>query len=66
MKHKAFFVKNKGNYAFNDLSKNKGKVMDDYQTYLEHEWIQVLKAKHTVKIRKRTLKKLLKSYLRND
>jgi len=63
---KAFFVKNKGNYAFNDLSKNKGKVMDDYQTYLEHEWIQVLKAKHTVKIRKRTLKKLLKSYLRND
>lgn len=63
---KAFFVKNRANYAFNDLSKNKGEVMDDYQTYLEYEWIQTLKAKYTVKIRKRTLKKLLKSYLRND
>jgi len=63
---KAFFVKNKANYTFEDLSENKGEVMDDYQTYLEHDWIQVLKEKYTVKIRKRTLKKLLKSYHKND
>ncbi|MDG2193522.1 MAG: peptidylprolyl isomerase [Polaribacter sp.] len=63
---KAFFVKNKTRYSFNDLSKNKGAVMDDYQTYLEDEWVQALKRRYTVKIRKRTVDKLLKSYLKND
>ena len=63
---KTFFAKNKSRYSFNDLSKNKGEVMDDYQTYLEDEWVQVLKRRYAVKIRKRTVEKLLKSYLKND
>ncbi|NVK53649.1 MAG: peptidyl-prolyl cis-trans isomerase [Flavobacteriaceae bacterium] len=60
-----FFKANKSTYKFTDLSKNKGTVMNDYQTYLENELIQDLRKKYKVTIRKRTLKKLIKHYKTN-
>ena len=63
---KAYFYKNKANYSFADLSKNKGQVMNDYQEYLEKELIATLRKRYSVKIRKRTLKKLIKQYTSNE
>lgn len=40
----------------------KGLVMNDYQEHLEKEWIKELRNNHTVKINKRTLKKVTKKY----
>jgi len=57
-----FFTSNKTRYSSKDLTKNKGEVINDYQTYLEDNWIKELKAIYSVKIRKRTLKKLVRSY----
>ena len=57
-----FFDTNKIKYTFSVLSKNKGEVMNDYQSYLEKQWLQELKGEYAVEIKKRTLKKLLKSY----
>ncbi|MCF6350443.1 MAG: peptidyl-prolyl cis-trans isomerase [Flavobacteriaceae bacterium] len=44
------------------LSDTKGKVISDYQNYLEKEWIKNLRNKYTYKINKKTLKKLTKNY----
>ena len=57
-----FFVENKIKYTFKDLTKNRGAVMNDYQNHLEQEWLKELKEKYTVKIKKRTLKRLFNSY----
>lgn len=40
----------------------KGKVISDYQNYLEKEWMQSLRAKHQISINKKTLKKLKKQF----
>ena len=39
----------------------RGKVMNDYQDFLEKQWIEVLKEKYPVKVNKRVLKKIKKN-----
>ncbi|MEQ6122928.1 peptidylprolyl isomerase [Pseudotenacibaculum sp. MALMAid0570] len=59
---KEYFDKNKEKYEAKDLTKVKGKVMNDYQNFLEKEWIDKLRSESTVKIHKKVLKKLIKYY----
>lgn len=48
--------------TFKTFKEAKGLVMNDYQEYLEKEWIKELRNNHTIKINKRTLKKVTKKY----
>lgn len=57
-----YFSRNKSNYKTNTLEDVKGEVMNDYQNYLEEEWIASLREKSKIKIRKRQLKKIIKFY----
>lgn len=59
---KEYFDQNVSNYKEKDLSKIKGKVMNDYQVYLEDEWVKGLRNRNSVKINKGVLKKLIKFY----
>ena len=59
---KNYFDKNKSKYNSKELNKVKGMVMNDYQTYLEKQWIIDLRKKNKVKIDKKELKKLIKFY----
>ena len=59
---KQFFVENKKNYDVEDLSEIKGRVINDYQNFLEQNWIADLRKKNSIKINKRQLKKLIKFY----
>lgn len=45
-----------------ELKDNRGKVISDYQDYLEKEWIKTLRKNYKVTINKKTLKKLKKKY----
>jgi peptidyl-prolyl cis-trans isomerase SurA len=58
----AYFDQNANNYKGKDLSKIKGKVMNDYQAYLEDQWVLELRSSNRVKINKGVLKKLIKFY----
>ncbi len=58
----AFFKSNKDSYKETSLEKIKGKVTNDYQKHLEESWIQELRSKNIVAIRKKVLKKFKKSY----
>ncbi len=44
------------------LNEARGKVISDYQDYLEKEWIKTLHKKYPVVVNKRTLRKLKKKY----
>ena len=57
-----YFSKNRSNYSFKELSANKGQVMNDYQLYIEKEWLKELKTKYAVTIDKKVVKRLIKSY----
>ena len=57
-----YFDLRKEQYASKDLPKVRGKVMNDFQAFLEEEWIKELHAKNSIKINKRALKKLIKFY----
>lgn len=46
--------------SYKELSEIKGKVISDYQVYLEKEWIKTLKEKYEIDINKRTYRKLKK------
>ena len=59
---KQFFVNNKTNYKFDDLGKGKGQVINDYQDFLEQNWIADLRKTNKIKINKKQLKNLIKSY----
>lgn len=63
---KSYFDTHKTKYTFKELSENKGMVMNDYQTHLEETLSNELKKKYKVKIRNRTLDKLVKFYKEND
>ena len=63
---KDYFTKNASKYTFKKLDDGKGQVMNDYQNYLEKEWIAELRKNSKIKINKRILKKLNKHYRRND
>ncbi len=42
--------------SFKDLEGIRGKVMSDYQNYLEKQWMKELRKKYTVKVNKKALK----------
>ena len=45
-----------------ELKDSKGKVISDYQDYLEKQWIKDLRNNYTVKLSKKVVKKLRKKY----
>tara|TARA_R110001606_G_scaffold78220_5_gene180938 strand:+ start:1036 stop:2670 length:1635 start_codon:yes stop_codon:yes gene_type:complete len=59
---KNFFEANLSNYEPKELDKIKGEVMNDYQNYLEKNWIADLRRKSVIDIDKKQLKKLIKFY----
>jgi peptidyl-prolyl cis-trans isomerase SurA len=59
---KGYFDTNASRYDSKDLSKIKGKVMNDYQNYLEDQWVKELRSGNSIKINKGILKKLVKFY----
>jgi peptidyl-prolyl cis-trans isomerase SurA len=59
---KNYFDSHKNSYETKDLASIKGKVMNDFQTSLEKEWIQELRSNNKVEINKIVLKKLIKYY----
>lgn len=59
---KNYFEKNKSNYKTKELKKIKGEVMNDYQNFLEKNWIADLRRKSVIDVNKRQLKKLIKYY----
>jgi peptidyl-prolyl cis-trans isomerase SurA len=44
------------------LKDARGKVISDYQDYIEKEWISELRATYSVKVHKKTLKKIIKNH----
>jgi peptidyl-prolyl cis-trans isomerase SurA len=61
-----FFEKNGAKYQEKELSKIKGKVISDYQNYLEKNWIAALRKNNKVKVNKREVKKLIKHYRKEE
>jgi peptidyl-prolyl cis-trans isomerase SurA len=59
---KEYFKSNLVAYNKEDFKNNKGQVINDYQKFLEDNWIATLRNKYKVTIRKRQLKKLIKYY----
>ena len=59
---KAYFSNNKEEYGTKELKNIKGQVMNDYQNFLEKDWIADLRKKSSIKVSKRQLKKLIKFY----
>ena len=59
---KQFFIKNKTNYKEDNLSEVKGQVINDYQNFLEQNWIADLRKNNKIKVNKKQVKKLLKFY----
>ena len=59
---KNYFEKNVNSYSSKELKDVKGEVMNDYQMFLEKEWIDDLKKKSKIKVNKKQLKKLIKFY----
>ncbi len=59
---KTFFDDNVAKYNATDLSKIKGEVMNDYQNYLEKNWIDELRKNQIIAIDNRQLKNLIKKY----
>ena len=55
------YVKNKIPATNKDLSDVRGKVISDYQSYLEDQWIKKLRKKYTIKINKDVLYSLVKN-----
>ncbi|QOD61799.1 peptidylprolyl isomerase [Polaribacter haliotis] len=59
---KNYFEANRNKYPSKELKNNKGEVMNDYQNFLEKNWIADLRKKSKINIKKRELKKLIKFY----
>ena len=59
---KTYYNNNMVKYKSKPLNAIKGKVMNDYQNYLDSVWIADLRKKSTITIDKKQLKKLIKSY----
>ena len=59
---KTYFLNNKEKYGTKELINIKGEVMNDYQNFLEKDWIADLRKKSSIKVSKRQLKKLIKFY----
>ena len=59
---KTYFDTHQENYKQKELNKIKGKVMNDFQNYLEKDWIEKLRSNNAVEVNKKVLKKLIKYY----
>jgi peptidyl-prolyl cis-trans isomerase SurA len=59
---KSFFISNSKQYQPKEFDKIKGEVMNDYQNFLEKNWITDLRRKSVIVVDKRQLKKLIKFY----
>ena len=59
---KKYFNANINAYKNKELKEIKGQVINDYQNFLEKEWIADLRSKSKIKVRKKELKKLTTSY----
>jgi peptidyl-prolyl cis-trans isomerase SurA len=59
---KTFFSGNKEKYKTKAFKNIKGEVMNDYQNFLEKNWIFELRSKNQIKINSRQLKRLIKLY----
>ena len=59
---KNYFDSNSKNYENKTLETIKGKVMNDFQSDLELNWIERLRAENEIKINEKVLKKLIKYY----
>jgi peptidyl-prolyl cis-trans isomerase SurA len=59
---KTYFSNNKEKYKVKELKNIKGTVMNDYQNFLEKNWIAALRKKSTISLNKRQLKKIIKFY----
>ena len=57
-----YFTKNFNTYKTKELKNVKGRVMNDYQTFLEEEWIADLRKRNTIIVNKKQLKRLIKLY----
>ena len=55
------YVKNKIPASNKDISDVRGKVISDYQSYLEDQWIGKLRKKYSIKINKEVLYSLVKN-----
>jgi peptidyl-prolyl cis-trans isomerase SurA len=62
---KKYFESNVSNYKTDDLKTIKGQVINDYQNFLEKNWIADLRKKSKIKVDKKQLKKLIKFYGKN-
>lgn len=62
---KKYFESNAVNYKTDDLKTIKGQVINDYQNFLEKNWIADLRKKSKIKVDKKQLKKLIKFYGKN-
>jgi peptidyl-prolyl cis-trans isomerase SurA len=60
---KSFYDANLTKYQPKELDKIKGEVMNDYQNFLEKNWIADLRKKSVIEVNKKQLKKLIKSYM---
>ena len=59
---KNYFQSNLNKYDIKDLKKIKGEVMNDYQAFLEKNWISDLRNKSAIEVNKKQFKKLIKFY----
>ena len=59
---KKYFKINSNNYKSDDLKSIKGQVINDYQNFLDKNWIEDLRNKSEIKVDKRQFKKLIKFY----
>jgi peptidyl-prolyl cis-trans isomerase SurA len=59
---KEYFQTNSAIYKKDDFKNNKGQIINDYQKYLEDNWIVDLRKKYKVKVNKRQLNKLKNFY----
>tara|TARA_B110001454_G_scaffold95498_1_gene90626 strand:+ start:1838 stop:3472 length:1635 start_codon:yes stop_codon:yes gene_type:complete len=62
---KKYFKSNSANYKTDDLKTIKGQVINDYQNFLEKNWISELREKSKIKVEKKQLKRLIKFYGQN-
>lgn len=60
-----FHKKNLQKYNNSPLDKVKGEVINDFQNYLEQLWIEEMRNKNVIEVRKKALKKLKKYYAKN-
>jgi peptidyl-prolyl cis-trans isomerase SurA len=58
---KAFYMLNRIKYP-KDFKNHRGEVMNDYQNYLEKNWLVDLRKKYQLDINKKALKKLIRKY----